>query len=196
MQPIAFRCGRFAAYASRHLPNYPLDNKLQHIYNVFMNSVSFSWDDLKNIANQKKHRVSFEEAQSIFFDEHAIEYYDPDHSESEDRFLMLGLSYQVRVLVVSYTLRKDGTEIRIISAKIIFRRKIMRKEYDFSKMKGRKNPYAKRLKKQVTIRLGVDIIEHFKRMSEDTGIPYQNLINLYLRDCVQSSRKISIKWSS
>ena len=72
----------------------------------------------------------------------------------------------------------------------------MRKEYDFSKMKGRKNPYAKRLKKQVTIRMGIDIIEYFKRMSEDTGIPYQNLINLYLRDCVQSSRKISIKWSS
>ncbi len=72
----------------------------------------------------------------------------------------------------------------------------MRKECDFSKMKGRKNPYAKRLKKQVTIRMGIDIIEYFKRMSEDTGIPYQNLINLYLRDCVQSGRKISIKWAS
>ena len=71
----------------------------------------------------------------------------------------------------------------------------MRKEYDFSKMKGRKNPYAKRLKKQVTIRMGVDIIEYFKRMAEDTGIPYQNLINLYLRECVQSGRKISIKWA-
>ena len=82
-----------------------------------MKSVSFSWDDRKNLANQKKHKVSFEEAQSVFFDEHAIEYSDPDHSESEDRFLMLGFSYQVRVLVVSYTLREDETEIRIISAK-------------------------------------------------------------------------------
>jgi len=72
----------------------------------------------------------------------------------------------------------------------------MRKEYDFSKLKGRKNPYAKRLKKQITIRMGVDIIEYFKLMSSDTGIPYQNLINLYLRDCVQSGRKISIKWAS
>jgi len=72
----------------------------------------------------------------------------------------------------------------------------MRKEYDFSKMKGRKNPYAKVLKKQVTIRMGVDIIEYFKSMSEETGIPYQNLINLYLRDCVQSQRKLSIKWLS
>jgi uncharacterized protein (DUF4415 family) len=72
----------------------------------------------------------------------------------------------------------------------------MRKEYDFSKMKGRKNPYASRLKKQVTIRMGIDVINHFKKMSEETGIPYQNLINLYLRDCVQSNRKISIKWAS
>ena len=72
----------------------------------------------------------------------------------------------------------------------------MRKEYNFSKMKGHRNPYAKRLKKQVTIRMGVDIIDYFKQMSEETGIPYQNLINLYLRDCVQSQRKISIKWAS
>ncbi len=70
----------------------------------------------------------------------------------------------------------------------------MRKEYDFSKMKGHKNPYARRLKKQVTIRMEVDIIDYFKKMSEDMGIPYQNLINLYLRECVQSGRKISIKW--
>ena len=107
----------FVGYASIVLPNYPLDNKLQHIYNVFMKPISFSWDDSKNFANQKKNRVSFEKAQSVFFDEHAIEYYDPVHSESEDRFLMLGLSYQVRVLVVSYTLREDETEIRIISSR-------------------------------------------------------------------------------
>jgi len=61
----------------------------------------------------------------------------------------------------------------------------MRKEYDFSKMKGRKNPYAKKLKKQVTLRLGTDVIEYFKGLAQETGIPYQNLINLYLRDCAQ-----------
>ena len=72
----------------------------------------------------------------------------------------------------------------------------MRKEYDFSKLKGRKNPYAKKLKKQVTIRMGIDIIDYFKNMSAETGIPYQNLINLYLQDCVQSKRKISIDWAS
>ena len=70
----------------------------------------------------------------------------------------------------------------------------MRKEYDFEKMKGKKNPYAKHLKKQVTIRMGVDVIDYFKKQAEETGIPYQNLINLYLRDCVQAERKISIKW--
>jgi len=72
----------------------------------------------------------------------------------------------------------------------------MKKEYDLSKMKRRKNPYAKRLKKQITIRMGVDIIEYFKEMSVTTGIPYQNLINLYLRDCVQSGRKLQMEWSS
>ena len=92
-----------------------------------MNSISFSWDDQKNIANQKKHRISFEEAQTVFFDEYAIEYYDPDHSELEDRFLLLGHSYRIRVLVVSYTLRNDGKEIRIISARKATKKE--RKEY-------------------------------------------------------------------
>ena len=72
----------------------------------------------------------------------------------------------------------------------------MRKEYDFTKLKGRKNPYARHLKKQVTIRMGVDIIDYFKAMAEQTGVPYQNLINQYLRDCVQHHRKLSLKWAS
>jgi len=71
----------------------------------------------------------------------------------------------------------------------------MRDEYDFSKMKGRKNPYAARLKKQVTIRLGEDVIAYFKGLAEETGIPYQNLINLYLRDCVRHGRKLSLEWT-
>jgi uncharacterized protein (DUF4415 family) len=68
----------------------------------------------------------------------------------------------------------------------------MRKEYDFSKMKARRNPYAKVLKKQVTLRLGVDVIEYFKQMAQETGIPYQNLINLYLRQCVHSHKKLTV----
>lgn len=66
----------------------------------------------------------------------------------------------------------------------------MKAEYDFSKMKGRKNPYAQKLKRQVTIRMGQDIIRYFKNMADEMGVPYQQLINLYLRDCVQSNRKL------
>ena len=72
----------------------------------------------------------------------------------------------------------------------------MRKEYDFSKMKSRKNPYAKDLKKQVTLRLGIDVIEYFKGLVAEVGIPYQNLINLYLRDCAHSRKKLVINWAS
>jgi uncharacterized protein (DUF4415 family) len=72
----------------------------------------------------------------------------------------------------------------------------MRKEYDFTKMKARRNPYAKRLKKQVTIRLGIDVIQYFKELAEETGIPYQNLINLYLRECVTTERRPSLEWAS
>ncbi|MDQ7794508.1 MAG: BrnA antitoxin family protein [bacterium] len=59
---------------------------------------------------------------------------------------------------------------------------------------GRKNPYARKLKKQVTIRLGEDVIAYLKSLAEETGIPYQSLINLYLRDCVVQKRKLSMKW--
>ncbi len=72
----------------------------------------------------------------------------------------------------------------------------MKKEYDLSKMKSRNNPYSRKLKKQVTMRMGVDVIDYFKGLSEEVGIPYQKLINLYLRDCVQHHRKITLKWAS
>ena len=68
----------------------------------------------------------------------------------------------------------------------------MRKEYEFSKAK--KNPYAKRLKKQITIRVDEPTIGYFKDLSEELGIPYQTLINLYLRDCASKKRKLSMNW--
>jgi predicted DNA binding CopG/RHH family protein len=71
----------------------------------------------------------------------------------------------------------------------------MRKEYDFSRMTGKRNPYAKHLKKQVTIRLGIEAIEYFKEMSEASGIPYQSLINSYLTDCARNQRKLVVNWS-
>jgi predicted DNA binding CopG/RHH family protein len=72
----------------------------------------------------------------------------------------------------------------------------MKAEYDLTKLQSRKNPYANKLKKSVTIRLGEDIIGYFKGMSEETGVPYQSLINLYLKDCVQQHRKVDISWQS
>ena len=72
----------------------------------------------------------------------------------------------------------------------------MRDDYEFSKMKGWKNPYPKYLKQPVTIRLDRDTVAYFKAMSEETGIPYQSLINLYLRDCAIHQRKLEMKWAS
>ena len=71
----------------------------------------------------------------------------------------------------------------------------MRKHYDFSKMKGRKNPYTKLLKQPVTMRLDRDTVTYFKGMSEETGIPYQSLINLYLRDCADRHKELKVKWA-
>jgi len=70
----------------------------------------------------------------------------------------------------------------------------MRKEYDFSK--SVRNPYTKHLRKQVTLRLGVDVIGYFKELADETGVPYQTLINLYLRDCAQSKKKLTLHWAS
>jgi uncharacterized protein (DUF4415 family) len=70
----------------------------------------------------------------------------------------------------------------------------MRREYDFSK--GRRNPYAARLKRQVTIRLDEQTIKYFKGLSEESGIPYQTLINLYLRECAATQKRLSLAWKS
>ena len=71
----------------------------------------------------------------------------------------------------------------------------MRSHYDFSKMKGRKNPYVRLLKQPVTIRLDRDTVAYFKALAKKTGLPYQNLINLYLRDCAVQHREPSFEWA-
>lgn len=71
----------------------------------------------------------------------------------------------------------------------------MKKQYDFSKTKSRKNPYVSKLKRPVTIRLGDDVIDYFKELAEETGVPYQSLINLYLRDCMANNRKPDMTWN-
>lgn len=79
--------------------------------------VKFDWDSTKAASNKKKHNVSFEEAQSVFYDDFAIQFYDEQNPETEDRFLMLGLSNESKLLLVCHCEKEDGDIIRIISAR-------------------------------------------------------------------------------
>lgn len=164
--------------------------------------ISFSWDSKKNEANKKKHGISFDEAKTVFYDETAIRYFDPYHSDDEDRFLMVGLSRKLRILIVCHCFRERLGHKDYLSQKShqgrrrdLLERTNMRKEYDFSKMKGQKNPYMKELKTQVTIRLDKETIDYFKDLAKKTGMSYQNLINLYLRDCVETKKEPILQWS-
>ena len=82
-----------------------------------MNQLEFEWDKKKGKVNAKKHGVSFDEARTVFFDEQAIQFYDPEHSDEEDRFILLGTSFKLKTLVVCHCFREDETKIRIISAR-------------------------------------------------------------------------------
>jgi len=82
-----------------------------------MTELVFEWDEQKENANVQKHGVSFEEARSAFSDEHALVFFDPDHSGDEDRFILLGLSAKLRTLVVCHCFREEETVIRMISAR-------------------------------------------------------------------------------
>ena len=93
------------------------------MYNVHMISLRFEWEPRKASANLKKHGVSFEEAKSVFYDESAKLISDPDHSEDEERFILLGLSHSLRMILVCHCYRNEGNVVRIISA-----RKAMPKE--------------------------------------------------------------------
>ena len=79
--------------------------------------IEFEWNSSKSSANSKKHGVDFNEAQSVFYDEFALQFFDEDHSEEEDRFIMLGLSNEARVLVVVHCERSNGEVVRITSAR-------------------------------------------------------------------------------
>jgi len=82
-----------------------------------MSKIKFEWDSRKNAANEKKHGISFEEARTVFFDENAKLIDDPDHSDDEDRFVLLGLSLSLKVVLVCHCYREQGNVIRIISAR-------------------------------------------------------------------------------
>lgn len=79
--------------------------------------IKFEWDLTKADSNKKKHQVSFEEAQSVFYDEFAVQFFDSDNTQAEDRFLMLGFSDEARLVIVCHCEREQGNTIRIISAR-------------------------------------------------------------------------------
>ena len=87
------------------------------MYNVRMDKLRFEWDEDKEISNIRKHSISFEEAQTVFSDEFSVQFFDPDHSLDEDRFILLGLSLKLRILIVCHCFRKDDLIVRIISAR-------------------------------------------------------------------------------
>jgi uncharacterized protein len=92
-----------------------------------MDAIDFSWDEGKNRENLRKHGISFEEASTAFSDENARLKHDPDHSQDEDRFILLGFSAKLRLIVVSHVYRQDGQQIRIVSARKATRNE--RKQY-------------------------------------------------------------------
>ncbi len=82
-----------------------------------MNNIQFEWDENKNLVNIKKHKISFEEAKSVFLDENARVISDPEHSETEERFIILGMTNKLKLLIVVHTYRENDEIIRIISAR-------------------------------------------------------------------------------
>lgn len=93
------------------------DSENTYTYNIIISNLSFEWDENKNTINKRKHKVSFEEAQSVFEDVEALIIDDPDHSEQEERFIIIGFSSKANLLVVCHCYRKEDTVIRIISAR-------------------------------------------------------------------------------
>ncbi len=87
------------------------------MYTVHMDDLRFEWDEAKNRENIRKHGVPFEEAQTVFLDENALRFFDPDHSHDEERFILLGMSFRLRVLIVCHCFRKNESVIRLISAR-------------------------------------------------------------------------------
>ena len=145
--------------------------------------------------NYANHKVTFEEAKSVFYDENAVLIADPDHSTlDEDRFIILGLSSEMHMLLVCHCYREmTGSELSLQEKPTCrnlnsTEKDNMRDHYDFSN--GIKNPYADRLKKQITIRLDDQVIDYFKNMAEETGMPYQNIINYHLLDCVKEKKHL------
>lgn len=114
----------FSAISSKRYREIHPEIKIIHLaqkilcnYNVNMSELAFDWDDRKARVNERKHGVSFEEAQTVFYDENARLRYDSDHSLEEERYILLGISNMLRLLVVCHVCREEQGIIRIISAR-------------------------------------------------------------------------------
>lgn len=104
-------------YVKKNTPPFALDIIPAYIYIVNMSDLTFDWDPRKETANRRKYGVSFEEAQTVFSDETALLIDDPDHSADEERFILLGMSFKLRALIVCHCYRKSESLIRIYSAR-------------------------------------------------------------------------------
>lgn len=100
-----------------HVFRETIDPVILVMHIVQMNDLRFEWDEARSRQNIRTHGVSFEEAQTVFLDDHAIRFYDPDHSQDEDRFIMLGMSFKLRALVVCHCFKENDAAIRILSAR-------------------------------------------------------------------------------
>jgi uncharacterized DUF497 family protein len=169
-----------------------------------MKQLKFEWDNTKDKTNTKKHGVTFDEARTVFYDEQSIRFYDPEYLEDKDRFILLGASFNLKTLVVCHCFKEDEAKIRIISARkadkeeeqVYWSNQKMKAHYDFANMKGKRNPFTKYLKQPVTMRLDCESVDYFKSLAKEVGVPYQTLINLYLRDCATHHRKLKMQWVS
>lgn len=146
--------------------------------------MKFEWDEAKSESNHKKHQVRFEEAQTVFLDPHAVDFYDEDHSEDEDRFIRIGVSEKLNVPLVVFCERDESI---FVSSRLERRRRrresYMKKEYDLKSMKrrpGKTKVYPEAAKVAINIRLDAIVVNDLKDEAERMGIPYQTLINSIL----------------
>ena len=163
--------------------------------------LTFAGDERKAAANLKKHGVSFDEARTVFFDEHARLIAEP---RQFGRRRPVRHPWSVRankaarclpLLPGERLVHKDHHSAQGDTPGSARLREFynMRKEYDFSESKP--NPYARKLKRQVTIRIDEDALEYFKSLATEMGMPYQGLINSYLRECARTHKRPSVKWA-
>lgn len=160
-----------------------------------MTDLRFGWDDRKASANVAKHQVSFEEARSVFLDEDALLIPDVAHSQEEERFMLrcepptpyVGSGSLLPASGRSYPHHLGTTSESVRARAVRDKEESMRNNYDFSK--GIRNPYAKKLKRQLTIRLDNETIAYFQGLSDELAIPYQTLINMYLRECAETQKR-------